>query len=86
LPTLEWVVTGKQWVGDEYEGEEYEVGEYRCRLCGEPVEPKKKVVYQPPVLGPTTITITINEDKFFLTEDQYAEAIDRWKEILEKVR
>lgn len=36
-PTLEWVVTGSYWC--EMHAEEHEEGEWRCRECGERVEP-----------------------------------------------
>ena len=36
-PTLEWVVTGVYWC--EMHNEEHEEGEWRCRKCGEHVEP-----------------------------------------------
>lgn len=76
LPTLEWVVTGKEWVGDEYDGDEYEVGEYRCRLCGEVVEPKKKAVYGPQYIdGPTTFLVTIEGETFRLSPEKYAQAM-----------
>lgn len=37
LDLLEWVVTGTYWCDSCHD--EHEEGEYRCRLCGEVVEP-----------------------------------------------
>jgi hypothetical protein len=83
LPTLEWVVTGTEWVGDEYDGDEYEVGEYRCKICAEVIKPGKKSDYGPSfVPGPTTITLDINGEQFLLTPELYAESVYRWVEIL----
>lgn len=83
LPTLEWVVTGKEWVGDEYDACEYEVGEYRCRLCGEVVEPKKKLSYGPSHLpGLTWFTISIANEDFRLTGEQFSEALESFRKIL----
>jgi hypothetical protein len=86
LPTLEWVVTGTEVVGDEYESEEYEVGEYRCRLCAEVVEPKKREEYGPThIPGLATITVEIDGDRFVLTEEMYAASIERWAEALREI-
>lgn len=83
LPTLEWVVTGTRWVGDEYDAIEIEVGEHRCRLCAEVMEPKKRAEYSPrSVAGLVTFTITINDESFRLSEDQYAAAVDQWLQFL----
>lgn len=38
LPTLEWVVTYTYWC--EMCRDEHEEGEWRCRLCGDTVEPR----------------------------------------------
>lgn len=38
LPTLEWVVTGAYWC--EMCWDEHEEGEWRCRQCGDVVEPR----------------------------------------------
>lgn len=46
LPTLEWVVTGTQWVGDDHDATEIDVGEYRCRHCSAVVEPKTTASYE----------------------------------------
>jgi len=86
LPTLEWVVTGTRWVGDEYETTEYEVGEYRCRLCAEVVEPKKRVEYGPKFIsGMATFTVTINDERFVLSEDQYADSVEHWAKGLREI-
>ena len=85
LPTLKWVVTGTQWVGDEYDSYEYEVGEHRCRLCGEKVEPKKKASYPKPLLGPATYTLTIDGEAFVLSDQQYYDALKKLAKILRKV-
>jgi hypothetical protein len=86
LPTLEWVATGKQWVGDEFDGEEYEVGEYRCRLCGEVVEPRKRVEYGPrSIPGPASFTVEISGERFSLTEQMYSASIERWVTALREI-
>lgn len=83
LPSLEYVVTGTTWVGDEYDATEYEVGEHRCRTCGEVVEPKYVVDHSPKyVAGPTTYTVTIGGERFVLRDDQYVHALEQWAEIL----
>lgn len=85
LPTLVWVVTGKQWVGDEYDGEEYDVGEWRCKLCDEVVEPKKKAVYAPQFVdGPTTFLVTVENETFYLTPEQYANSLKGWAREMRK--
>lgn len=86
LPTLEWVVTGTGWVGDEYDGSEYEICEYRCRLCAEVVEPRRRPEYGPKFIpGLATFTVTINDEEFLLTDRQYADSVERWAEELRKV-
>lgn len=83
LPTLKWVVTGKQWIGDDFDGEEYDVGEWRCLQCGETIEPKKRLEYGPRfVSGPTWIILTIDDENFQLTPEQFGESVDKWKEYL----
>lgn len=85
LPTLEWIVTGTRWVGDEYDASEVVEGEYRCPLCREVVEPGWKLSYGPRhVPGPTTVTITIEDEKFYLRPEGYAKAIEKWAEFLRK--
>jgi len=85
LPTLEWVVTGAEWYGDEYESWEVEIGEYRCRLCGEVIEPKRLAKYGPKFLpGLATFTVSINGESFILTEEGYAQSVEKWAKILRK--
>lgn len=87
LPTLEWVVTGTEWVGDEYGGEEYDVGEYRCLLCAEVVEPGRRVTYEPTSIpGPTQVTVTISDESFTVTTDEYAASLIAWREALRGIR
>lgn len=87
LPTLEWVVTGTCWAGDEFDGEEYEVGEYRCRECGEVIEPGKKLEHGPThIPGPTTVTVTLNEETFMLTPEQYADSVEAWAKSLRRLQ
>jgi hypothetical protein len=85
LPTLEWVVTGTQWVGDEYGGDEYEVGEYRCKVCAEVVEPGTKMETPKPIMGPVTVKITIDGETFQLTESRYAESVEAWRDKLREL-
>lgn len=83
LPTLAWVVTGTRWAGDEYESYEYEVGEWRCRYCEEVVVPGKRSEYGPSSIpGPTTYLITINDETFSVTPEEYARSVERWAEAL----
>jgi hypothetical protein len=86
LPTLRWVITGTRWAGDEHESWEYDVGEYRCRQCGEVVEPKKITDYFPkPIMGPRTVTVTINDAKYRLSEEMYAKSVEAWRESIDKL-
>jgi hypothetical protein len=86
LPTLEWVVTGTEVVGDEIESEVYEVGEYRCRLCGEVLEPKQRDEWGPThIPGLATYTITIDGERFALPERLYVAAVERWAEVLREI-
>ena len=85
VPTLEWIVTGTEWVGDDYGGDEVEIGEHRCRLCGEVVEPKRKAVYGPGFIpGLATFIVSIDGETFTLTEEQYAESVGEWAKALRK--
>lgn len=85
LPTLKWVVTGKTWVGDEYDGYEIEIGEYRCHLCAEVVEPRKRVTYEPPALGPATFIVAVDGEDFVLSEDQWIRAVGQWEETIREI-
>ena len=86
LPTLKWVVTGMQAVGDEYEMYEYEVGEWRCQICDEVVEPQKKLDYGPThVPGPVTVTVEVENEVFVLTMDEYAQSVERWLDALREI-
>lgn len=61
LPTLEEVVTGKTWVGDEYDGYETDVTEFRCRECGEVVVPKTITVHEPQyIAGPPCYSLVLH--------------------------
>jgi hypothetical protein len=74
IPTVEWVVTGTEWVGDEYDACEIDVGEYRCRKCGELVEPKRIVTYEPHFLpGLLRITITTEFGSYWLRQEELEE-------------
>lgn len=60
LPTLNEVVTGKTWVGDEYDGMEVDISEYRCKVCEEVVDPQYVTDYSPIyVSGPPEYTFAI---------------------------
>lgn len=86
LPTLEWVVTGTEWIGDGFDAHEEEVGEYRCKLCAEVVNPKRRISYDPRVIpGPARLTVTIGDERFELTEQMYAASVDRWLEALREI-
>lgn len=85
LPTLNRVVTGTHWVGDEYDGVEVEDYEWRCRVCTDVIEPGMKNETPKPVFGPTTVTVTINGEVFRVTEDEYARSVDAWKKSLEEI-
>lgn len=86
LPSLEWVVTGQEYIGDEIEGQVYDVGEYRCRSCGEVVEPGIVTDYgRKSMPGPTTVTITIGEEHFTLDETQYAASLEAWLQALRDI-
>jgi hypothetical protein len=83
LPTLEWVVTGTESIGDEYSWDEIEVGEYRCRLCGEVVEPAKREVPGPDYIpGLVTVTVSIDGESFLLTQEEYARSLEQWAGLL----
>lgn len=83
LPTLRWVVTGTDWIGDEFDASEIDVGEYRCTICEEVVVPKRRVSYDPVHLaGLTTIVLEINGEEFRLTEEMYSEAVAHWVDLL----
>lgn len=61
IPTIEWVVTGTEWGGDEYESFEYDVGEYRCRECADVVTPHWNIDYSPKFI-PGLLDVTIKTD------------------------
>jgi len=79
LPTLEWVVTGTKWVGDEYDASEIEVGEHRCKQCAEVVKPKRRAECGPShIPGPMIITVIIDGETFRLDLEQYAKSVESW--------
>ncbi len=83
IPTLEWVVTGTEWVGDEYDSSEIETGEYRCKACGDVVEAKTIRTFLPQTAyGLATITVSVNDEHFALTETAYTRAVEAWVEAL----
>lgn len=87
LPTLKWVVTGTEWVGDEYEHDEIDIGEWRCVQCAEIIEPGMKVDYSPrSVPGLVTFTVTIGGESFILTEEQYAKSVEAWADSMRSMR
>lgn len=87
LPTLERVVTGTTWIGDEYEGMEVDITEYRCLQCAEVIKPRTRSEYGPShIPGPTTITVIINGEEFLLSPEQYAESVEDWREALRKAQ
>ena len=90
LPTLEWVITGQTYVGDEFDGELYDVGEWQCRLCGETVEPGKKSVQHDPIfMLPWRVTVEIGHengyDTYDLTQEQYNTSVEAWVKELRAV-
>lgn len=81
LPTLGEVVTGKTWVGDDYDGYEIDVTEFRCLVCGEVVNPKHTLSYEPHfVKGPSQYTLRIDPHimgmEFPIPDDDVAPLID----------
>jgi hypothetical protein len=88
LPTLEWVITGTEWAGDERDGEEVEVGEYRCRLCDdEVVEPGRRTEAQPQFIPSlTAVVVTVNGDEFRLTPEQYQASVQEWIRAMQGAR
>lgn len=87
LPTLKKVKTGTTWVGDEYDGSEITIYEYRCRQCGETIEPVYKLKYGPDTIpGPAWMIVTVNNEEFQLTPEQYAQSIDAWQESLREIQ
>lgn len=86
LPTLHWVVTGTEWVGDEMEGEMVEVGEYRCLQGPEVIQPGKLARYGPThIPGLVSMTIDFGGEMFTLTEDQYAESVLLWRTQIKRM-
>lgn len=86
VPTTEQIVIGTYWVGDEYDGVEYEEKERRCLQCAEKVKPGMRTEQAKPVLGPTVVTVTIGDETFVMNEDEYATALDEWKQVLRSIR
>lgn len=83
IPTCVLVVTGTEWVGDEYEAEEIEIKEWKCKLCTEIIKPGYRQELAPThVPGPTWVTVTINDETFVLTPEQYAWSVDAWRDAL----
>jgi hypothetical protein len=70
LPTLEWVVTGIYWC-DECR-DEHEEGEWRCRICGDVVEPHYNFT-GPEMLhipGLVDYTLRIDGRSYWLTAEE----------------
>lgn len=90
VKTLEWVVTGTHWVGDEYEAWEEEDGEWRCRQCAEVVKPRWYRSYEPEFLpGLVRITIETPDGGTYLLRHDEIELVSTWtskKEWEEKIR
>lgn len=87
IPTCKLVVTGSVWVGDEFEAEEIEVKEWKCKICGEIVEPGYRYESSPThVPGLTWVALTIDDESFVLTPDEYAASVDVWREALREMR
>lgn len=79
LGTLEWVVTGTYWVGDECESWEEERGEWRCPQCAEVIEPRWYRSYEPEFLrGPARITIETADGATYLLRHDEIEAVSVW--------
>lgn len=69
LPTLEEVVIGKTWVGDEWDGQEVEHRTTRCKLCGEEVKPKFNLVSEPNYIrGIPRYTLELGGHKYPIDE------------------
>jgi hypothetical protein len=85
LPTLEWVVTGTEWLED---GDEVEVGEHRCAICAEVVEPgmATKNVRSNIIYGPRTFLVSFENEHFRLSEAEYAECVKAWNEATRKIK
>lgn len=82
LPTLRWVKTGTRWVGDDYDACEYDVGEYRCRRCGEVVEPRYtwRSTEGDFILGPAVYMLSVKVPPFgvqeiHLTQEEVVECV-----------
>lgn len=87
IPTCKLVVTGTTWVGDEYEAEEIEIKEWQCKLCKAIIEPGYRMQVQPThVPGPTWVTVTINDETFMFTPEQYAESVEGWLEAARQIQ
>jgi len=86
LPTLEWVVTGTEWFGDEYDATEVDVGEWRCRTCAVVVEPSYTTQYgeRQFIPGLVEYTVTIDEETFRPSEQEYAESVAVWADVLRR--
>ena len=85
IPTCELVVTGTTWVGDEFDGEEVQIKEWRCRQCEQTIEPGMKNETPKPILGPPRVTVTINGERFFVNEIEYAAAVDQFARALREI-
>lgn len=86
LPTCKHVVVGSEWIGDEFDGEEYDIKEWQCKECGETIEPGYRTEVQPNrVPGPTWVTITINDEDYVVTPEQYAESVEAWEMALRTI-
>ena len=86
VPTCKYVQVGTQWVGDEYEAEEIPVMEWQCKTCGETIEPGYREERGPThVPGPTWVTITINDEDYVVTPEQYSESVEAWEMALRTI-
>lgn len=85
LPTLKQVVVGTQWVGDEYDGDEYDIKEWWCKLCSEPIEPGMREETPAPIPGQTWVTVTIGDEDYVVSPEQYAESVEAWEMALRTI-
>lgn len=60
IPTVEWVVTATFWCPDCRE--DHDEGEYRCRECGQRVDPGYNWEGPQTVSRPGRVTITLHQD------------------------
>ena len=88
LPSLTWVKTGTEWVGDSYDGCEVDIGQYQCNICGSVVEPKQVTSYEPEyVKGPPSYSLIIHpqmqSSEWRIPDDDVAPLLEMLKRIFD---